>query len=182
MYFIWIWLGSRALGDRRTSLPQAFQRILEIWLAFQVSTHSTLGRVIQLTQAKGVALGTIFTVFTSVSGGIILAHVIAWKIAIVLLAAVPIMLASGYIRLRMLAKSETRHRSAYSDATGLAIEACRSRKTVTILGLEEFILNRYHDSLQKRHKEGYSFTFFCNTLLAFSLAITYFVYALAYWW
>lgn len=131
---------------------------------------------------SGVALGTVFTVIVSVFGGIILAHAVAWKIAVVLLSAVPVMLASGFVRLRLLAKSERRHRTAYTDATNLAIETCQGRKTVTILGLEEFNLKRYHDALRKPYKAGLSYTVLCNTLLALSLAITYFVYALAYWW
>ncbi|KAK3699964.1 hypothetical protein LTR37_016208 [Vermiconidia calcicola] len=131
---------------------------------------------------SGVALGTIFTVVVSMCGGIILAHVVAWKIAIVLLAAVPIMLVAGYVRLRLLAKSERRHRTAYSKATDLAVEACHNRRTVTILGLEDLNIDRYHQALRKPYKEGLASTVVCNLFLALSLAITYFVYALAYWW
>ncbi|KAK3690649.1 hypothetical protein LTR37_019051 [Vermiconidia calcicola] len=131
---------------------------------------------------SGVALGTIFTVVVSMCGGIILAHVVAWKIAIVLLAAVPIMLVAGFVRLRLLAKSERRHRTAYSKATDLAVEACHNRTTVTILGLEDLNIDRYHQALRKPYKEGLASTVVCNLFLALSLAITYFVYALAYWW
>lgn len=131
---------------------------------------------------SGVALGTIFTVVTSVAGGIILAHAIAWKIAIVLLAAVPIMLVSGYVRLRMLARSEQRQRTAYTTPTSLAIEACRNRRTVILFGLEDIILGQYHVALMKPHRATFRFTVLCNTLLALSFSITYFVYALAYWW
>ncbi|KAG9974592.1 multidrug resistance-like protein, partial [Aureobasidium melanogenum] len=49
----------------------------------------------QLACLSGVAIGTIFTVCVSVTGGIILAHVVAWKIAVVLLAAVPVMITAG---------------------------------------------------------------------------------------
>ena len=118
----------------------------------------------------------------SVFGGITLAHVVAWRIAIVLLVAVPIMIASGFVRLRMLASSEMHHRAKYREATALAIEACRNRKTVTVLGIEKVVLGQFEDDLRKPQKQGLTFTLLCNTLLAFSLAITYFVYALAYWW
>jgi ATP-binding cassette, subfamily B (MDR/TAP), member 1 len=131
---------------------------------------------------SGVALGTVCTVIVSVFGGIALAHAVAWKIAVVLLSAVPVMLASGFVRLRLLAQSERRHRTAYSDATSLAVETCQGRKTVAILGLEDSVLQRYHDALRKPYKAGLSYTVFCNIFLALSLAITYFVYALAYWW
>lgn len=136
----------------------------------------------QLSCLSGVALGTIFTVTTSVLGGIILSHVVAWKIAVVLLSAVPVMIASGYIRLRVLAMAEARHRTAYSEAASIAAEACRSIRTVAALGKERGFCQKYKDALAKPYKAGLRFSLFSNTLLALSLSITYFVYALAYWW
>lgn len=143
------------------------------------SLHSDAG---QLSCLSGVALGTIFTVATSVFGGIILAHVVAWKIAVVLLSAVPVMVAAGYIRLRVLSLSESRHRSAYNDAAAIAAEACRSMRTVASLGRERAVLQEYKDAMEKPYRSGLRFTMISNTLLAFSFSITYFVYALAYWW
>lgn len=136
----------------------------------------------QLSCLSGVALGTIFTVTTSVIGGVILAHIVAWKIAIVLLAAVPVMVLAGYVRLRVLALAESRHRSAYNDAASIAAEACRAIRTVASLGRERGIYETYREALKKPYVKGIRFTFITNTLLALSLSITYFVYALAYWW
>lgn len=136
----------------------------------------------QLSCLSGVALGTIFTVTTSVIGGVILAHIVAWKIAIVLLAAVPVMVLAGYVRLRVLALAESRHRSAYNDAASIAAEACRAIRTVASLGRERGIYETYREALKKPYVAGIRFTFITNTLLALSLSITYFVYALAYWW
>ncbi|KAF2226239.1 multidrug resistance-like protein [Elsinoe ampelina] len=136
----------------------------------------------QLSCLSGVAIGTVFTVTTSISGGIILSHIVAWKIAVVLLCAVPVMVASGYIRLRVLALSETRHRSAYNEAAAIASEACSNMRTVASLGRESKVFQIYRSSLKEPYKKGVRFTLTSNVLLAFSLAITYFVYALAYWW
>lgn len=135
-----------------------------------------------LASLSGVALGSICSIIVSVLGGIILAHAIAWKIAIVLLSTLPIILAAGYVRSRMLAISETRQRTAYGGATALAIESCRNKRTVNQLGLESFVLQRYFSALETPHKASRAFTVLCNALLASSFAITYFVYALAYWW
>ncbi|GAB7350566.1 hypothetical protein MBLNU459_g1144t1 [Dothideomycetes sp. NU459] len=136
----------------------------------------------QLSCLSGVALGTIFTVTTSIFGGVILAHIVAWKIAIVLLAAVPVMVLAGYVRLRVLALAESRHRSAYNDAASIAAEACRAIRTVASLGRERGIYEAYRAALKEPYVKGIRFTFITNTLLALSLSITYFVYALAYWW
>lgn len=66
------------------------------------STHRLMGHFTKdpgdLAALGGVALGAIFTILTSVVGGLILALVIAWKIAVVLLSMVPVMVLAGFLR------------------------------------------------------------------------------------
>lgn len=135
-----------------------------------------------LSGLSGVILGTFFSITTSVVGGIILAHIVAWKIAIVLLSAVPVMLVAGFLRLRILAKAEERHQTSYNAAAALASEACAAIQTIASLGRERDVLQMYREALQKPYEESLKFSIWGNVLLAFSLSVTYFVYALAYWW
>ncbi|KAL1610377.1 hypothetical protein SLS60_002044 [Paraconiothyrium brasiliense] len=106
---------------------------------------------------SGVILGTFFSIATSVIGGMILAHIVAWKIAIVLLAAVPVMLLAGFFRLRILAKAQERHETAYNSAAALASEACSAIQTVAALGRERDFLNRYRAAIQKPYEESMRF-------------------------
>jgi ABC-type bacteriocin/lantibiotic exporter with double-glycine peptidase domain len=131
---------------------------------------------------SGVILGTIFSIVTSVLGGIILAHIVAWKIAIVLLAAVPVMLLAGFLRLRILAISEEHQQTAYNDAAALASEATSSMQIVAVFGLESHFLETYREAIRGPYEEHLRFSVLGNILLAFSLSVTYFVYSLAYWW
>lgn len=131
---------------------------------------------------SGVILGTIFSIATSVVGGIILAHIVAWKIAIVLLAAVPVMLLAGFLRLRILAIAEDHHQTAYNGAAALASEATSSMQIVAVFGLEEHFFQAYREAIRKPYEEHLRFSMLGNILFAFSLSITYFVYSLAYWW
>ncbi|KAF2632434.1 leptomycin B resistance protein pmd1 [Macroventuria anomochaeta] len=131
---------------------------------------------------SGVILGTIFSITTSVVGGTILAHVVAWKIAIVLLAAVPIMIFAGFVRLRILALAEEKHQNAYNDAATLASEATASMQIVAAFGLEDHFLDLYREAIRGPYEEHLRFALFGNVLLAFSLSVTYYVYSLAYWW
>ncbi|KAI1665973.1 Leptomycin B resistance protein pmd1 [Pyrenophora tritici-repentis] len=131
---------------------------------------------------SGVILGTIFSIATSVLGGIILAHIVAWKIAIVLLGAVPIMLGAGFLRLRILHIAETHHQTAYNDAAALASEATSSMQIVAVFGLESHFLEAYREAIRKPYEKHLRFSVFGNILLAFSLSVTYFVYSFAYWW
>jgi ATP-binding cassette subfamily B (MDR/TAP) protein 1 len=131
---------------------------------------------------SGVILGTVFSISTSVLGGIVLAHIVAWKIAIVLLAAVPVMLVAGFLRLRILAIAEEHHQTAYNDAAALASEATSSMQIVAAFGLESHFLESYQEAVRKPYEENLRFSMLGNILLAFSLSVTYFVYSLAYWW
>ena len=131
---------------------------------------------------SGVILGTIFSIATSVLGGIVLAHIVAWKIAIVLLAAVPVMLLAGFLRLRILAIAEEHHQTAYNDAAALASEATSSMQIVAVFGLESHFLESYREAIRKPYEKHLRFSLFGNILLAFSLSVTYFVYSFAYWW
>jgi ATP-binding cassette subfamily B (MDR/TAP) protein 1 len=131
---------------------------------------------------SGVILGTFFSITSSIVGGMILAHIVAWKIAVVLLATIPIMLVAGFLRLRILAKSEERHQTAYNEAAALASEACAAIQTVAALGRERDVLRLYREAVQKPYEDSLKFAIGGNVLLAFSLSITYFVYSLAYWW
>ncbi|KAF2084780.1 leptomycin B resistance protein pmd1 [Saccharata proteae CBS 121410] len=150
------------------------------------SSHSLMSALSMdaghISGLSGVIIGTIFSVTTSVVGGIVLAHVVAWKIAVVLLSAVPVMLVAGFLRLRVLSMAEERHESAYNDAAAMASEACAAIKTVAALGRERDVLKQYRAAIQGPYEQSLKFTITGNVLLAFSLAITYFVYALAYWW
>ncbi|KAL9622501.1 MAG: hypothetical protein Q9160_003177 [Pyrenula sp. 1 TL-2023] len=135
-----------------------------------------------LSGLSGVIIGTVFSGTTSVFGGIILAHIVAWKIAIVLLAAVPIMLLAGFFRLRVLANIQRRHETAYNSAAALASEACSKIRTVASLSQERPFVSKYREAIKAPYRASIKQSLIGNLLLAFSLAITYFVYALAYWW
>lgn len=150
------------------------------------SLHELMARINSdagnLASLSGVVLGTLLSIATSMIGGTTLALVVAWKIALVLMSCVPVLVAGGYLRLRILTKSEDHHRNAYTKAAGIAAEACRNMRTIAILRLEDNVLERYQKALQAPFKSGLRFTVAANALLALSFAITYFVYALAYWW
>jgi ATP-binding cassette subfamily B (MDR/TAP) protein 1 len=150
------------------------------------SLHELMARINSdagnLAALSGVVTGTLFAIATSMIGGLTLALIVAWRIAVVLMTCVPVLVTAGYLRLRILTKSEEHHRNAYNKAASIAAESCRNMRTISILGLEQNVVQRYQKALEGPYKSGLRFTFASNGLLAFSFAITYFVYALAYWW
>ncbi|KAA8905681.1 multidrug resistance protein 1 [Sphaerosporella brunnea] len=130
----------------------------------------------------GLIVGTMFTIVVNMIAGIVLAHIIAWKIAVVLLACVPIMLASGFMRLRVLAQFQTRHQKAFAESVGITVEAVSAIKTIAPFSLEEEALQVYRRSLSAPYNATLKALVHGNFWLAMAYSISNLVYALAYWW
>ena len=130
----------------------------------------------------GTVIGTIFCIFVNLTAGIILSHAVAWRIAVVILAMVPIILASGYMRLKVLADFQKRHETAYVRSNALAIEAVSAIRTVASLGREEDVTAKFERSLVHPYRAALRHFVFGNIFLAIALSISYFIYAFAYWW
>ena len=126
-----------------------------------------------LSGLSGVIIGTIISALVSVVGGAILAHIIAWKIAIVLFATSPIVILAGFFRLRVLSQLEEKNQLAYTEAATLATEACANIRTIAALGTEGETSKRFHDAVHKYRKQTFRDTTLGNLLLALALAITY---------
>lgn len=125
-----------------------------------------------LSGLSGVIIGTIVSALVSVVGGAILAHIVAWKIAIVLFATSPIVILAGFFRLRVLSKLEEKNQKAYTEAASLATEACGSIRTIAALGTERITSRRFHLAVDKYREQTFRDTALGNLLLAFALAIT----------
>ncbi|SPO37860.1 related to multidrug resistance protein 4 [Pseudozyma flocculosa] len=130
----------------------------------------------------GVVIGTMFCILVNLTAGIVVSHAIAWRIAVVILALVPIILASGYMRLKVLADFQRRHETAYVKSNAMAIEAVGCIRTVASLGREEDVRRKFHRSLVRPYNESLRHFLFGNVFLAIALSISYFIYAFAYWW
>jgi ATP-binding cassette subfamily B (MDR/TAP) protein 1 len=155
--------------SQHTSSPQ------HLMAALNINTGALRG-------LSGSIIGVLLSAITALVGGMVLAHIVAWKIAVVLLPAVPIMLAAGFLRIRVVTLAEERQQKAYVSAAALASEACKQIRTVASYGLETHFSTRFNTAIDFQHREGLKFNLSSNIFFAFSLAITYFVYALAYWW
>ncbi|KAF3931404.1 hypothetical protein ABW19_dt0201475 [Dactylella cylindrospora] len=167
-----------------------FQKIMEqdlSWFSDPEHCETALVASIQsdtaaLTSLSGVMIGTIVSVTTTLIGGIVVAHVVAWKIAVVLLPALPIIVLAGYLRLRVLIKAQVKQETTYVKAASMATEATNAIRTVASLVREEGIMREYTTELSKAEKGHTKFLFQGSAIMALALSIGFFVYALAYWW
>ncbi|KAL8971552.1 MAG: hypothetical protein Q9183_001000 [Haloplaca sp. 2 TL-2023] len=135
-----------------------------------------------LASLSGTTVGTIVSITANLMAGILMTHIIAWKIAIVLLATLPILLGSGVMRLRVLANLQTRHQIAYATSVGIMMEAVNSIKIVANLGLEHEFLAVYKRSLAGPYKASFQEIAHADFWLATAYSVSNLIYALAYWW
>ncbi|KAI4120369.1 MAG: hypothetical protein LQ338_007068 [Usnochroma carphineum] len=135
-----------------------------------------------LAGLSGVVTGTILTILVNLVASILMTHIIAWKIAIVLLATLPVLLGSGFMRLYALSNLQVRHQKLYAIPAGISLEAVTSIKTIASYSLEGEFYERYHRSLQAPYEaslRGFAYT---NFWLAAAYSVSFLIYALAYWW
>ena len=135
-----------------------------------------------LSSLSGTITGSIMTILVNLVVSIMLTHILAWKIAVVLLATLPILLGAGFMRLRVLAQFQDRHQTIYANSIGITIEAVESIKTVAINALENDFLQVYCRSLIGPYKASFREIAYSNFWLATAYSVANLIYALAYWW
>lgn len=135
-----------------------------------------------LAGLSGSVVGTIFSITVNLIAAIILTHIIAWRIALVCLALVPLLLGAGLMELRVLGKFEERHENAYTKSVDIGVEAVTSIKTIASLSLEEETLRTYQRSLSGPRKETFTVTMQASLWQAMTYFLGNCVNALAYWW
>ncbi|KAL9583209.1 MAG: hypothetical protein Q9212_002839 [Teloschistes hypoglaucus] len=135
-----------------------------------------------LAGLSGVVVGTILTILVNLVASILMTHIIAWKIAVVLLATLPILLGSGFMRLYALSNLQARHQKLYALPASISLEAVASIKTIASYSLEQVFYERYHRSLQAPYRATLHGLVYTNFWLALAYSVSFMIYALAYWW
>ncbi|KAI0396934.1 P-loop containing nucleoside triphosphate hydrolase protein [Xylariaceae sp. FL0594] len=169
-------LSFRSLFRQDLQWHQSENRTPSSLLSFITNDTAAIGAL------TGSIIGTMFSIIVNFVGAIILAHIVAWKIAVVCLAVVPIMLGSGFMKLWITARFEEKHAKAFETSVGISVEAVNSIKTVAALSLEEEVLGTYQRSLSAPREEVTRSIVLANIFLALSMSVGNLLYALVYWW
>lgn len=157
------------------------------WHSMEGRTPGTLITLITsdataLSNITGTTIGLLLAAAVNLVAGLVVSFIMAWKITIVLLPTIPVLLASGIMKLRTQAKFAERHQKAFADATAITVEAVDNIRMVSAFSLEKQSCEVYERALQAPYREILSSIAFGNIFLALSFSISNLVYALAYWW
>ncbi|TQW00272.1 ABC multidrug transporter Mdr4 [Cordyceps javanica] len=168
----------------------SLRSLLEQDLAWHEAKDRNPSLLLDLITKDSAALGgltgsvvcTVLSIFVSLIASITLTHIIAWKIAIVCLAVVPLLLGAGYMRVATLAKFEERHLEAFANSNAITVEAINGIRTVMSLSLEHEILATFRRSLRAPMRQVAQQSAWACLWLAVGYGLSNFLYALIYWW
>ncbi|KAI1213184.1 putative ABC multidrug transporter [Annulohypoxylon truncatum] len=169
-------LSFRSLFEQDLQWHQSENRTPSMLLAYITSDSAAVEGL------TGSIIGSVFSICVNFFVAVILTLVIAWKIAIVCLATVPLMLGAGVMQIRILTRFAERHEKAFSKSVSITVEAVNSIKTVAALSLEHEVLGTYRRSLSAPRKEMTRSSLWANLFLAISFSISNLIYAFIYWW
>ena len=130
----------------------------------------------------GITLGAIVQSVATIIGGSVLGLAFIWRVALVAMACMPLLLSTGYIRLRVVVMKDQANKRAHEESAQLACEAAGSIRTVASLTREEDCLKIYSQSLEIPLKKSNRTAVWSNALFAFSQSLVFFVIALVFWY
>lgn len=136
----------------------------------------------QLQELLGVnGIFLLISIF-SLIGCVAISFAFGWKLAAVaFFAALPFILLAAYLRIRYEIQFESMNAEVYAESSKFATEAIRGFRTVTALTLENSIIQRYSDLLDRQKTKAVRKAWWATLVFAFSDSIDLCAMALTFW-
>lgn len=146
-----------------------------------VSRLSTEPAALQELLSSNIAL--ILTITVNLISSCVLAISYGWKLGLVLaFGALPPLVASGYVRIRLVFKLDDDTASRFANSASIAAEAVSAIRTVASLAMETEVLSRYEDSLRSIAKTSVKSLVGTMFWYALSQSISFLSMALGFWY
>ncbi|OAG00999.1 P-loop containing nucleoside triphosphate hydrolase protein [Paraphaeosphaeria sporulosa] len=147
-------------------------------LVSNLSTYPT-----SLLELLGFNVMLIFINVISVLSSCILALVVGWKLGCaVAFGALPLVVFSGYLRIRLEFKLEEQTGKRFASSAALASEAVSAIRTVSSLALERHIIARYAERLQGVARHSMKSLFWTMFWYSFTQSVSFLAMALGFWY
>jgi ATP-binding cassette subfamily B (MDR/TAP) protein 1 len=146
-----------------------------------VSRLSTEPTALQELLSSNIAL--ILTITVNLVSSCVLAVSYGWKLGLVLtFGALPPLVASGYVRIRLEFKLDDDTASRFANSAGIATEAVSAIRTVASLAMEKEILSKYEGSLRSIARTSVKSLVGTMLWYALSQSISFLSMALGFWY
>jgi ATP-binding cassette subfamily B (MDR/TAP) protein 1 len=130
----------------------------------------------------GVSLGTILQISSTLIGGLVIALIYGWRLALVGMAMLPFLILAGAFRLKVLTYFAEKSKLAYERSAQLACESVAAIKTVQSLTRERDVHAKYMQLLANPLKDGFKNAWTNTLLYALSQSTNFMVNALVFWY
>ena len=131
---------------------RSFRKMLRFEVAyFDKPAHSVGALGVRLatesTKVRGLtgdAAGTLLMAVGAVGVGVVLGLTACWQVALSVLALMPAVALNGYLEVVVMSGTDAQSQAWFARAGRVASEAVDNIRTVTILGAQQFFLDKYN--------------------------------------
>ncbi|EDU43478.1 hypothetical protein A1F94_013780 [Pyrenophora tritici-repentis] len=146
-------------------------------------TASLSSDTTQIQQLTATEMSMALIAVVNLVGCIIISFVYGWKLSLVgLFAALPLILAAGYLRVRLEMEFAKTNAKVFENSSQFAAEAVGAFRTVLSLIMEDMIGNRYESLLQGHVTKAFSSAKYSTVVFAASDSVELGVMALTFWY
>ncbi|PHU01603.1 ABC transporter B family member 12 [Capsicum chinense] len=135
-----------------------------------------------IQDAIGEKVGKFIQVSATFVGGLVIAFIKGWRLALVLLSSIPPLVISSAVLTILLAKLASRSQTAYLEAATVVEQTISSIRTVASYTGERRAISEYHSSLNKAYRSGVQEGLASGLGFGVFMFVYYTSYALAIWY
>ncbi|KAJ3360668.1 GTPase-activating protein [Kappamyces sp. JEL0680] len=169
---------------------KTFQAILRQDVAFfDDEKHSTGGLTSNLSSdaqyvqgLAGLTMGSVINIATSLIAQVIIAFVYGPVLAAVAVCSLPLLLATGIMRIRILTYFSDKAKVSYERSAQVACESVAAIRTVQSLTRELNVYQKYVQMLDAPLQDGFKNAYLNTTFYAMTQSVGFLVNALIFWY
>lgn len=135
-----------------------------------------------LAGLNGSCIALLVEILTNLISGAIFSTVVAWQYALPVLCFLPLIVAAGYLRFRVIGKLQTLISKSHERSAEVACEAIAAIKTVVAFTREKQIAETHHNALRKASNLAFKSSIGSCALFALSQGLVNMVNAFAIWY
>ncbi|KAI8918639.1 multidrug resistance protein 1a [Powellomyces hirtus] len=130
----------------------------------------------------GSVMGTLLQLAVNLVGCLLVSFIVSWKTTVVIVAVIPMLIASGMMQMASLKGFGAKTQKAHAQAASVATQAIQNHATVISLGREKTFLDKYNHALKGPDKAAHSQAFVTGLGYAASNGLGFLANALAFYW
>ena len=168
---------------------QSFRALLRQEIGYFDHDENAVGAVTtrlsrDASQVQGLCggtLGVITMTIGAVATGLVISFSGCWKLALVVLAMLPLMIFAGYFQMKLMTGFDSESKKEFISAGTVATEAVDNINTISPLGIQDEFLDRYNNTLVTPLNNGDKGALVSGVAFGFSELFMFCMWAVAFW-